>query len=223
MELLFWLWYYDSKFFFDIKSSIQFYKNSIILPALIHLFICFTGLYYLYLTEFYHCDEAFFIWQTYKIFFSFIFITVLFFFRLEIISYEKKEKSYYDKANQIYPQSLSVLDKADYWIKRNTLLSNMGIMVLFLSVISVSSSIFILCIYSFDRANVCDMKLKSILYYHSIFILASNSPLAVSCFTMLFTKLLPVISAFTCPTLLMKIRNAFYKDEIVIKPYSNKY
>lgn len=222
MELLLWLWFYDPKFFFSVKTSIQFYKNSIILPTLIHIFICFISLYYLYLTEFYHCDEAFFLWQTFKIFFSFIFLLVLFFFRQEIINYEKKEKAYYSKAKKIYPQSSSVIEKADYWIKRHTLVSNMGIMFLFLSVISISSSMLILAIYSFNPTYICDMKLKNILYFHAIFILVTNSPLAFSCFCMFFTKAIPAILTFTCPTLLMKIRDAGCSNEIKIKPYNTK-
>ena len=190
MELLLWLWYFDNNFFFKIKSTLFIYKFSWILPIIINLILTLICLYYLHLsdTEKYHCNNSFELWQTFKAYFNCLFSIILIYFIYIIKKYEEKEKKYFENSNKIQPKTKTIINKSYYWIKRKTLISPIGIIILYLSVINVFSSFFLVFIYHFNDNVYCDKLLKNILIYYSIFIIITNCPAILSFLIMFLFK-----------------------------------
>ena len=193
MEVLLWLWFYDSNFFFNIKTTLQFYKNAWVLPIITHIIVCFVCMYYLYISDDNDCNEAFRLWQTLKFFISFLLMALLIYFIISINSYEKEEKNKFNNIKKVIYMGNTVKTKADIWIKRKTLLSPFGFLIFFFGVIYLFGSIFMMTIYKFDKHNICDQKLKNLLFWHSLFVILTNSPVIISLLIMLFTKFIPKI------------------------------
>lgn len=206
MELFFWLWFYDSQFFFNIKTSLQFYKNSWIIPIVAHIFVCFVCMYYLFISEKNECNEAFRIWQTLKFFISFIFMALLIYFVIYINSYEEEEKKKYKNVKRVIKGGKTVNDRAGEWIRRKTLVSSFGVLILFLGVLYFFGSLFMMCIYEFDLHDVCDQKLRNLLFWQSLFVILTNSPAIIMLLIMLFTKCIPMILSAINPSLPSKMR-----------------
>ena len=208
MEVLLWLWLYNSTFLFNIKSTLQFFKNIWILPIVTHIFVCFVTLYYLHLSAKYKCDESFRIWQTLKFFLSFLFMALLFVFKYVISSFESEMKTHLQKISKIQDNIKRSIDNCGTIIKRKTLTSPFGMLILFFGGIYFFGSFFIVVIYTYDNKNICDDKLKNILKYHSMFVLITNAPLIVSCVVLLFTKGCIGVISLCSETAGNKIRNA---------------
>jgi hypothetical protein len=106
MDLLLWLWFYDKNFFFGIESTIQFYKNSWILPFIYHLVMIFICFYYLYLEskDYYNCDISFHMWHFLSIIIHFIFSIILFIFRFYISQIQESELNYFDNSKKVLPK-----------------------------------------------------------------------------------------------------------------------
>lgn len=193
MEVFLWLWFYDSNFFFNIKTTLQFYKNAWVLPIITHIIVCFVCMYYLFISDDNDCNEAFRLWQTLKFFISFLLMALLVYFIISINSCEKEEKSRFKNTKRVIHLGNTVKTKADIWIKRKTLLSPFGFLIFFFGVIYFFGSIFMMSIYTFDKHNICDQKLKNLLFWHSLFVLITNSPVILSLLIMFFTKVVPML------------------------------
>lgn len=215
MELLLWLWFYDPIFLFNLKTSLQFYKNAWILPMIIHSFLLFAGLYYLNLHESYSCNESYKLWLTVKFFISFLFLGLLVLFRFHISSFEEEEKNYFSNSIQVQPDSKAARKKSDEWIKRKTLLSPYSLIILFMSVMLIFFSFFTIGLYSYDINSRCDDKLKKVLLYHPIFILVTNSPVVIGAIIMAVGKGMPLImNSFKKTDINKKFRNGLDYDKV---------
>ena len=94
MELLLWLWFYDPRWFFNFKISVDCYKNAWLIPLFLHLFLMFVCLYYLQISETFSCDRSLKLWLYSRTFFSFLLSVTIVFFQVKISKVNRKEKSY---------------------------------------------------------------------------------------------------------------------------------
>lgn len=204
MELLLWLWFYDPRWFFNFKISIICYKNAWLIPLVLHLTMMTVCLYYLQISETFSCDRSLKLWLYSRTFFSFIISINIVFFKFKIVKVYNKEISYFENAKKIYPVLNYSMKHYDYWIRRKSLISTPGIMLLCLGIISLFWSYVIISFYHLQNYySSCDVKIQRMLNIHSILILLGNVPLFVVIMVLIAMKLISLISAFACPGMLI--------------------
>jgi hypothetical protein len=214
MELLLWLWFYDPRWFFNFKISIICYKNAWLIPLFLHMFLMFVCLYYLQISETFSCDRSLRLWLYSRTFFSFLLSVTIVFFKFKILKVYNKEIAYFDNAKKIYPILNYSMKQYDYWIRRKSLISTPGILLLFLGLISFFWSYLIISFYHFQNYySKCDVKIQRLLNLHSLFILIGNIPLLAIIIILLFTKLSSVLCAFACPGFLISLSKCITKEK----------
>ena len=112
----------------------------------------------------------------------------------------------FDVPSKIYPELKDKMKQYDFWIRRKSLISTPGILLLFLGLVSLFWSYLIISFYHFQNYyERCDIKIQKLLNIHSFFIIIGNFPLFVILAILLFIKLSSFISAFLCPGFLISI------------------
>ena len=204
MELLLWLWFYDPRWFFNLKISIICYKNAWLIPLFLHMFLMFVCLYYLQISETFTCDRSLRLWLYSRTFFSFLISVNILFFKFKIIKVYNKEIGYFDNAKKIYPVLKYSMRHYDYWIRRKSLISTAGIILLILGFISLFWSYLIISFYHVQNYySQCDLKIQKLLNFHSLFIFLGNVPLIMIIVFLLVIKVSSLIAAFLCPNCLI--------------------
>jgi hypothetical protein len=206
MELLLWLWFYDPRWFFNFKISIICYKNAWLFPFGLHILCVFICLYYLQIAEVSACDSSLRLWLASRAFFSTLISATIFFFMKKIVQVYEKEISFFDNAKKIYPVLKFSMKQYDYWIRRKSLISTPGIILLILGVISLFWSYLIVSFYSIQNLyDNCDIKIIKLLSFHSLLIFLGNLPLMIVILILLVVKLSSLVTAFLCPEFLISI------------------
>jgi len=212
MELLLWMWFYDPRWFFNIKLTIKCYKFTWLIPLLAHL-----GLvaYCIYLEVYYDTmdnlsktlNETVIPWVLSRIFFSLLIAITIIIFMFKISMVYKRELQYFKNAENIYPQLKDNMEPYNFWIRRKSLISTPGILLLFLGFVSLFWSYIMIKLYHFDKIFEKDKEfpLIAILNVYNIFIFVGNIPLMVLFFFMVFLKIIYFLSAFLCPKVLIWI------------------
>ncbi len=222
MELLLWFWFYDPRWFFNFRVSIICYKNAWLIPLFLNTFLMFVCLYYLQISETFSCDRSLRLWLYSRTFFSFLLSINIIFFKFKITHVYNKEISYFENAKKVYPMLKHSMKQYDYWIRRKSLISTCGILLLFLGLISLFWSYMIISLYHFQNYySQCDIKIQKLLNIHSFFILIGNIPLLMIILILLVIKGVSLISAFLCPKLLIKVSKlwATEKPKVEIVKY----
>ena len=134
-------------------------------------------------------------------------MALLFYFKYIISAYESEVKTHLQKISKIQDNIKKSIDNCGLIIKRKTLTSPFGMLILFFGGIYLFGSLFIVVIYTYDNKNVCDDKLKNILKYHSIFVLITNAPIIASLVVLLFTKGFIGVVSLCSQTAGNKLRN----------------
>jgi hypothetical protein len=206
MELLLWLWFYDPRWFFNFKISIICYKNAWLIPLFLHLFLMFVCLYYLQISETFECDSSLKLWLYSRTFFSFLISVNIVFFKFKIINVYNKEIGFFDSSKKIYPILKYSMKHYDYWIRRKSLISTSGILLLFLGMVSLFWSYLIISFYHFQSYySKCDIKIQKMLNLHSLFILIGNIPLIAIILILLVMKLGSAFLAYVIPSALIAL------------------
>lgn len=222
MELLLWLWFYDPRWFFNFKISIVCYKNSWLIPLFLHVILIIVSLFYLQISETFLCDTSLRLWLYSRTFFSFLISLNIIFFKFKIIEVYNTEIKYFDNAKKIYPVLKYSMKHYDYWIRRKSLISTSGLLLLILGIISLFWSYLIISFYHFQNYyEKCDEKIQKFLNIHSLLIFIGNIPLFAIIFFLLMFKLLSLISAYLCPYCLIYL-SKYYMTEtpsVEIKRY----
>jgi hypothetical protein len=118
----------------------------------------------------------------------------------------QRENSYFKNAMQIYGPLKETTKKYDYWIRRKSLFSTPGVLMLMLGIISMFWSYVIIRFYYFeDKFTNCDERMITLLNVNSFFILLGNVPILIVMFLLLVVKFGSFISAFLCPNVLIAI------------------
>jgi hypothetical protein len=216
MELLLWMWFYDSRWFFNFKISVKCYKYAWLLPLFIHLILAIICFYLMHTTDTPNCEETVKLWLLSRAFFYVLISLNIIVFILKIQEVYEKENSYFENAKKIYPY-LDMIENTsnqfDYWIRRKSLISTSGVLLLFLGIISLFWSYLIINLYYFEnRLNGCDEYILALLNFNSFLIFAGNVPLFVVIFVLILVKLGSFISAYACPGYLIYLGKLNSKD-----------
>ena len=218
MELLLWLWFYDTRWLFNFKISIICYKNAWLIPLFLHSFLMAVCLYYLQLSATFSCDKSLKLWLYTRTFFSFLISMTIVFFMIKISEVHEKEQKAFETPVKIMPQLENNMRQYDFWIRRKSLLSTPGILLLFLGLVSMFWSCLIVSFYHFqDYYFKCETKIQNLLYVHSMVIIIGNSPLALVFIVMLFVKVSSLISAFLCPNFLISLSKMFSRQKMKVE------
>lgn len=224
MEIFLWLWFFESQFFFNIKSTLQFFKNAWLLPIVLHLFLIITCFYYLFLgyTQ-YYCDISYLLWILFKLIFSLVFLGFLIGFHFYINNFEEKEKENFHNSSKFFKHANAVNKICDNWIKKKGLISPLGQIIFFLGILNFLFSIFIIFYKSYNDNEECEEKLKHMLFWHGIFIICTNSLVLVCCIILIFFKLIPMLFNYLCPGFNTSLRGKLGKRKIDYSKYIDDY
>ena len=96
------------------------------------------------------------------------------------------------------------MNQYDFWIRRKSLISTPGILLLFLGIISLFWSYVMINLYYFeDKFKGCNEHILSLVNINSVLIFLGNAPLFIVIIVLLFIKLTSFISAYMCPSFLI--------------------
>lgn len=200
MELLLWMWFYDSRWFFNFKIRIKYYIYIWFLPLIIHLLITVSCLYFLSAIETPECEPTLKHWLFQRTFFSLIISIIIIIFIIKVKNEYIKENSYFSNAKKIYPTLEANLYHYDYWIRRKSLISTSGIILLLLSIISLYWSYIMISLYLIqNKFQGCSHDVLILLNCNSFFVFTGNMPLLLAMIFMSLIKLTSFISAYVCP------------------------
>jgi hypothetical protein len=125
---------------------------------------------------------------------------------IKIYNVYLREKSYFENAIKVYAPLKETTKKYDYWIRRKSLISTPGVLMLMLGLISMFWSYVIIRFYYFeDKFSQCDPKMIALLNINSFFILFGNVPILFIILTLILVKVGSFITAFLCPNLLISV------------------
>ena len=100
MELLLWMWFYDSRWFFNFKVSVQIYKYAWYIPLFVHMILACVCFYFLQTTESPDCETTLKLWLSSRTFFSVLISINIVFFMNKIATVYKKENSFFENAKK---------------------------------------------------------------------------------------------------------------------------
>lgn len=204
MELLLWMWFYDPRWFFNFKISVKCYKYAWFVPLFTHILLAILCFYFLHNSDTPNCEAALKLWLFSRTFFSLLISLNIIFFMNKISSVNKKENSFFENAKKIYPGIKDYMNEYDFWIRRKSLISTPGVLLLFLGIISLFWSYLIINLYYFEKRFFgCDEKILSLLNFNSFLIFIGNVPLFVVIFVLLLIKISSFICAYICPSCLI--------------------
>jgi hypothetical protein len=219
MELLLWLYFYDNRWFFNLKVPVQVYKFIWFLPLILHFFLISAGIYYLQISNNFSCVESLRYWLYHRSLFSFLISLNIIFFMIKISQEFDKENIYFQNARRIYPILNSKTHEYDYWIRKNSLFSTSGVLLLLQGLISLFWSYIITALYKEHYYDSCDLKIQQALNLHSIFIFYSNLLLFVIFVIMVIMKLFFNLLGNFHPRWLITIVSIFHRKRSNLKTY----
>lgn len=219
MELLLWLWLYDVRWFFNLRISVSYYKNAWLIPLLLNACLVIICIYHFQLNDISFCDKSIKLWLYTRAFFSLLISLTSIFFIVKISEICKKEQNAFENPIKIMPILENSMKHYEFWIKRKSLLSTPGILLLFLGFVSLFWSCLITWFNTAEHLYTCDSQVISLLMTHSIFIIACNSPIALVFVFMILIKLSCFVSAYLCPNLLISTSKSSKKFQSDIIRY----
>lgn len=189
MELFLWLYFYDNRWLFNLKVPVNIYKYIWILPICIHSILISAAIYYLQFAHNFVCSDSVRIQLYQRTMFSFLICLNIIIFMVKITHFYEKENNYFSKAKRVFPILNHRIQEYDYWIRRNSLFSTSGMLLLFQSIISFVWS-FYYAVNNPQSLNQCNSKFEQIFDFHSDFIAYSN------CLVLLMIALMVTIKVF---------------------------
>jgi hypothetical protein len=222
MELLLWLWFYDHRWFFNIKFTIFWYKNAWLLPLFLHLFSMSLCIYFLQISEVFKCDESLVLWLQARTFFSFLISLNIILFKFKIQDEYNEEITYFDSAKKVYPILSNQMKHYDFWIRRKSLISATGVFLFVLGMISLFWSYLIISFYHFHNYyKYCDVTIQRYIRFHSLMIFIGNVPIILLILLLVAIKLGAFMGAYLCPSWSILISKYFNSEKPKIE--INKY
>jgi hypothetical protein len=130
-----------------------------------------------------------------------------------------KENSYFDKAKKAYPILCERISEYDYWIRRNSLFSTPGILLLIQGIISVFWSYIIRKLYAEHYYDACGTRIQQVLNYHSFLIIIGNVLVLVLIVIMAVLKIVAFLMGNFHPNILIKLANLCYRKKYALKKH----
>jgi hypothetical protein len=214
MELLLWMWFYDTRWFFNFKISVNIYRYIWFIPMIINIFLSiFSGYSFFYFNEQENCDMSLKSWLFNRAILSSLVSFNILIFMSKIAKVNGKENSYFENAKKIYPAIEGSITDFDFWIRRKSLISTSGLILLFLGILNLFWSYLIINLYLIqNQFSGCNDRLLMVLNVNSIFIFIGNIPLLGLIIFLLSIKLFSFICAFLCPGFLKTVGRKFNKN-----------
>lgn len=225
MELLLWLYLYDNRWFFDIKIHSKFYKILWIVPIFIHFMLFSMGIYYLNFVDDFQCTNSLKMWILHRTFFSVLIIINIIIFLIKIQSSLEKEKIQFNETNKILGFDNMSLNSINFnseqkvlsfWVRRHSLISTPGILLLIQEFNSLYYSYLIKNLLTNQSFGSCDYKIQKALNIHSYSIWYGNILLIVILATMIKIKVFHFIMGMYFPNkyvFLMRLYRRYIKNK----------
>lgn len=213
MELLLWLYFYDNRWFFNYKVPINVYKFIWYIPLLMQFMLMTVGVYYMQISTNFECREDMKLWFYHRILFSFSISLNIIFFLVKINQAHEKESSYLENAKMIYPALKNKMQTYDYWIRRNSLFSTSGILLLAQSLISFFWSYFINGLFKDNYYDSCDLNMQRLMAMISIFLFYGNMLVFLILLITILIKAAANLAGTFFPKQLVKISTILYKKK----------
>lgn len=200
MELLFWLWFYDSRWFLNINPGMHKSKLILLLPLIYHIYIVIVSL--IYFNNSALCSDL--LQQLIKIKFVLslsMIICVIKFIQLIGYSIKEEEDSLKFRAKALYSlikdQSEALNDRN---IRTRCLESFQGVLLLILSIFEVIISIVITKGIRFKQSDwsFCPKDI-ALVNRSSIFAITFFAPIVLIPLVGFWIKLASLISVYICP------------------------
>lgn len=215
MELFLLLWFYDNRWFFNLKISILCFKNSWIIPLFLHAFLMTICIYYLCLHSSVDCEANLRAWLIGHSFFSFLLVLNIVLFMKKITEIYDKERSFLEHTKKIYPVMRGEQNKLDLWVRRESIRSCNGKTLMILGLISLSWSLLLLGFYRSKQVyKNCDIIIRKMLDMHSMFIFFGNMPIIILFLSFLTVKTFSFVSTYLCPDLQIWMSEPWKNEEI---------
>ena len=203
-----WLWFYDSRWFFDFNISIACYKKLWLLPLFTNILLIGVCVYFITLKEILTCDNSLVFWLYSRILFSLFLSIIIISFIKKISESNSQENIFIQRAIKIFPSVKGKCISYETLIKRRSINSIRGIILLVLSVISLLWSYTIVAFHNLENfSGGCNLKINTFLNLHSYIIVLGNMPFIIICFIFGFMKIGSYCSSYICPNFLIKLSN----------------
>jgi hypothetical protein len=217
MELFLWLYFYDSRWLFNLKVPVRIYKYIWIIPFMIHFIFLMITFYYFDKSNNPTCQLTTKLWLYHRLLYSILISINIIIFMIKIQIEYRKEKNALLKASQVYPALKNKIYENDYWIRRNSLISTPGITLLFLSIVSLFWTYLIIGIQNKKIYESCDVKLQNIVDIQTYVFCYSNLILCSIFSTMVIIKLTALFMDNLFPNLSVKLWNLVKLRKSVFK------
>lgn len=225
MELLLWLYLYDNRWFFNLKLPSKIIKFLWAIPIFIHFMLLSAGVYYLNFVDDYQCTKTLKMWIYHKTFFSILMIINIIIFLMKIQTLLQKEKQQIEESTEIFnyhPQNnLNTLsfeqNYLSFWVRRNSLVSTSGILLLIQGFTSIYYSHLIKRLITSQYFRSCDYKIQKALSLHSHSTFYGNLLIILIMAVMIFIKVFHFVMGMYFPrkyAIFMKFKAKLYKQKI---------
>jgi hypothetical protein len=221
MELLLWLYLFDSRWFFKLNIPLDIYKLLWLIPLTMHLIEFIISLYDLGISSNHHCLDSIKTWLYNRCIFSLLISLNIFFFVKKISHEYEKENNHIQQGKKAYPILKTRINEHDFWIRRNSLLSRTGMFLLFQGFVSFVWSFLIIKQFSKENHQFgpCDVNIQHIISAHSYFILYANFLLFCVFASMVTIKIIFNILGHYFPHAFVKISKLCYRKKSNIRKY----
>jgi len=210
MELLFWLWLYDSRWFFQIKQKQEIIKNIWLLPMFINLvFLLLIVLLSVFNSQI--CSHVLYQYLWTRELLSVALATASFGLILKAQSIQNREHIKFERiATFGKGNNLSVLIST-YWLRTAMLKSVFGFSMLVLALMNIIWSWEMFKDYYFNSEifEDCSGIVLQALRLNADMVVIFTFPLVVGVTLSIFVKLCAVISGLLCPGLVVSIYKRF--------------
>lgn len=204
MELLLWMWFYDHRWFFDVKISLNVFKQTWLIPFIYNLFLSTICFIECFRNKMGKCEPSMKIWLFSRAFFSFMISLNIIFFIKKITESHYKEIKGFENTIKVYPKLKETLNKYDFWIRRKSLISTSGILLLILCLISCFWSYMMINYYFIqDKFQGCNENILNLVYLNNMIALIGNLPLFIMFVFVVVIKITFIIIAFVSPSILL--------------------
>ena len=209
MELLLWLYLYDNRWFFKKNISIDLYKFLLLIPLSAHFLDSVISLHDMYAPCVCNCKEERNKMLYHQIIISIICCLIIAVF-LKQISYEyKKESLHVELGKKAYPTLKLKIHEHDFWIRRNSLSSLPGLMLLIEGIFSFFWSY--LQVYTIRTFTICDSYLTIFIYAHGYITFLSCIFIFIVFGLLIAIKVVFVILGQFFPKALIKIADLYHR------------
>jgi hypothetical protein len=207
MELLLWLYFYDKRWFFNIQMPFKIYKYIWFIPLFCHFFLISLGIYYMEISNGDHSGLKTGLWNQTLLSFTLSLNIIFFIFKMNQC-YEKENKFVKTVRGALkYPSTFKEIHNHDYWIRRKTVFSSAGVILLFQGLFSIFFKS-----YSQEQilAESTNIRIQQALQFHSGLNYYCNFFIFLICLYLVIAKVSCFLLGSKRPNFVIKLGTLFH-------------